>query len=161
LDTQTFYQQEVLRIRQAQYRHDYLFRQAIQAKQFIDKHFSKDINLDEIANTAFFSKFHFIRLFKSIYDKTPHQYLTSVRLDNAKKHLQAGKSIAETCNLVGFKSITSFTGLFKRATGLTPAAFLTADKQTLAQGEVPKGVLGFAWDEASPYGRIAILKKTN
>jgi AraC-like DNA-binding protein len=138
LDTQTFYQKEVLRIKQIQYPNDYLYRQTVQAKRFIDKHFSKDINLDEIANTAFFSKFHFIRLFKSIYDQTPHQYLTSVRLRKAKKYLQAGKTIADTCTLVGFKSVTSFTGLFKRATGSTPGAFATSQRRSLIQAKEAK-----------------------
>jgi AraC-like DNA-binding protein len=90
---------------------------------FIDDNFASSIDLDNIADEACFSKYHFFRLFKSIYGKTPHQYLTSVRIDRAKELLAAGETVARACFSVGFDSISSFTGLFRRRTGITPAAF--------------------------------------
>lgn len=131
-----YYQQELARIRSIIFGNHYLYEQARQAKLFIDKNYAKDIDLDEIAATAFFSKFHFIRLFKTVYDTTPHQYLTAVRIEKAKSLLESGKSISDTCSMVGFKSITWFTSLFKKATGFTPAAF-----QEKRYGHVPSPVL--------------------
>src|SRR5262245_40977308 len=101
----------------------YLYRRLVQAKLFIDEHFSEPIDLGIICNTAFFSKFHFIRLFKKSYGKTPHQYLTSVRIDKAKELLSNGSNVSDVCYEVGFDSITSFTGLFKRCVGISPLAF--------------------------------------
>jgi AraC-like DNA-binding protein len=101
----------------------YLYRRIVKAKLFIDENFAENIDLDNIADTAFFSKFHFIRLFKKTYTKTPHQYLTSVRIERSKLLLQEGMSIAEVCYTVGFDSVSSFTGLFKRTTGITPSAY--------------------------------------
>jgi len=101
----------------------YLYKRIVQAKLFIDAHYGEDIDLTNIADEACFSKFHFIRLFKSIYGKTPHQYLISVRVERAKEHLQKGESVTDTCFLVGFDSISSFTGLFKKLTGITPSEF--------------------------------------
>lgn len=101
----------------------YLYRRIVQAKVFIDSHFAENINLDNIADEAFFSKFHFMRLFKSTYGKTPHQYLTAVRIEKAKLLLQTNISIADVCFSVGFDSISSFTGLFKRLTSTTPSAY--------------------------------------
>ncbi len=68
----------------------YLYRRIVQAKLYIDKHFDEEIDLDNIADEAYFSKFHFIKLFKSIYQKTPHQYLMIVRLEKAKTLLKEG-----------------------------------------------------------------------
>jgi AraC-like DNA-binding protein len=68
----------------------YLYKRIVQAKLFIDANFAGDIDLDNIADEAYFSKFHFIRLFKSIYGKTPHQYLISVRIEKAKEFLKNG-----------------------------------------------------------------------
>jgi len=79
--------------------------------------------LNNIADEACFSKFHFIRLFSDIYKKTPHQYLSSVRIQNATQLLATGVNVGEVCYAVGFDSISSFTGLFKRVTGQTPAAY--------------------------------------
>ena len=101
----------------------YLYRRIVQAKLFIDNHFADNINLDNIADEAFFSKFHFMRLFKTTYGKTPHQYLTSVRIEKAKLLLQTNISIGDVCFSVGFDSISSFTALFKRNTSFTPSKY--------------------------------------
>jgi AraC-like DNA-binding protein len=101
----------------------YLYKRIIQAKLFIDTQYSNYIDLNNIADEAYFSKFHFIRLFKTIYGSTPHQYLTRVRIDNAKLFLQKGTSVAETCMNVGFESVSSFAALFKRYTRMGPAEY--------------------------------------
>lgn len=119
----TFYNEQIIRISTDIYPKDYLTKQVIQAKHFIDGYFGNKITLDDLAGEAFLSKFHFIRLFKSYYGRTPYQYLTSVRIENAKRLLKSDATVSEVCFAVGFDSITYFTGLFKKTTGLTPAAF--------------------------------------
>ena len=109
----TSYQKEIIRIRDKIYSKDYLCNQIIQSKLFIDKNFGSNINLKDISGEAFFSKFHFIRLFKKNYGRTPYQYLTEVRIANAKKFLKSGMPVTDVCVSVGFDSITSFTRLFK------------------------------------------------
>jgi AraC-like DNA-binding protein len=105
------------------YPKQYLYRRVVRAKLFIDAHFSAAIDLNNIADEACFSKFHFTRLFKKIYGKTPHQYLTDVRINAGKELLAANEPVASVCFSVGFDSISSFTGLFHRRVGVTPAAF--------------------------------------
>jgi len=111
----------------------YLYRRMVQAKLFIDAHYAENIDLDNIAEEAFFSKFHFIRLFKKIYNKTPHQYLTGVRIDRAMQLLRSGQSVSHTCYAVGFESLGSFSGLFKRLTGISPSDYLIEQQQKKEQ----------------------------
>ena len=106
-----------------QYEKIYLYQRIVRAKLFIDKNYAEHIDLDNISDQASFSKFHFIRLFKSIYGSTPNNYLIKVRIDKAKDFLSKGNSIAETCAMIGFDSPTSFSGMFKRLVGKTPSAF--------------------------------------
>ena len=106
-----------------QYEKLYLYKRIVQSKLFIDNHFADNIDLDNIADHAYFSKFHFIRLFKSIYGKSPHNYLVSVRIGNAKKFLAENVSVLEVCQRVGFDSPTSFTAAFKKITGKTPSEY--------------------------------------
>lgn len=100
-----------------------LYRRIVQAKLFIDNNYAEGIDADEIADEACYSKFHFIRTFKSIYGKTPHQYLTAVRVEKAKAMLEDDVSVTEACFAVGFDSVGSFTGLFKRRVGVTPSEY--------------------------------------
>ena len=112
-----------------EYPKQYLYRQIVRAKLFIDANFAEPIDLNTIADAACFSKFHFVRTFREIYGKTPHQYLTWVRVERAKELLAAGEPVMRVCFAVGFDSVSSFTGLFKRRAGLTPAAFQTRELQ--------------------------------
>jgi AraC-like DNA-binding protein len=101
----------------------YLYKRIVKAKLFIDDYYADNIDLTNIAGQAHFSKFHFIRLFKSIYGKTPNNYLVKIRIDNAKILLAKGHSVLETSVKIGFDSPTSFTGIFKKVTGKTPSTF--------------------------------------
>jgi AraC-like DNA-binding protein len=111
----------------------YLYRRLVQAKLFIDTHYAEPINLDAIADEAYFSKFHFIKQFKSIYCRTPHQYLIYVRIEKARDLLNAGTPVSDACYAVGFESLPSFSGLFKRVTGMNPSAYLAQQQHLKAQ----------------------------
>jgi AraC-like DNA-binding protein len=119
----TFYRDEVTRLSKVLYPHNDLTKQIMESRNYIDKHFSEEINLDKIAGKALVSKFHFIRVFKRYYGRTPNQYLQEVRIEMAKKILLKRKSIDEVCNEIGFKSKTSFISLFKKMTGVTPLVY--------------------------------------
>lgn len=101
----------------------YLYRRIVEAKIFIDVHYALPIDLNNISEEAYFSKFHFIRLFKSAYGVTPHQYLIKVRIENAKLLLAKENPVSQVCFTIGFESISSFTALFKKLTGITPSAY--------------------------------------
>ncbi|MBX7124637.1 MAG: AraC family transcriptional regulator [Cyclobacteriaceae bacterium] len=105
------------------YEKQYLYQRMVRAKLYIDSHYAEPIDLRLIADHACCSKFHFIRLFKAIYGKTPHHYLSSVRLNHARILLAEGHTVAEACEAVGFESSTSFANLFKRTVSETPTAF--------------------------------------
>ena len=116
-----------------QYPKMYLYRRLVQAKLFIDSHYADPIDLNNIADEAYFSKFHFIRLFKQIYGKTPYQYLTSVRIEKAIQLFKIDRPVSEVCYAVGFESLSSFGSLFKRQIGVTPSAFLEEQQQQKMQ----------------------------
>ncbi|OCX54167.1 AraC family transcriptional regulator [Mucilaginibacter sp. PPCGB 2223] len=101
----------------------YLYRRIVQAKLFIDDHHPENIDLNNISGEAYFSKFHFIRLFKQAYGKTPHQYLMQVRIEHARLLLNQGMPVNKACYAVGFDSIHSFSSLFKRLVGCPPSVY--------------------------------------
>ncbi|WP_462245069.1 helix-turn-helix transcriptional regulator [Ferruginibacter sp.] len=91
------------------------------------------MDLDNISDEAYFSKFHFIRLFKSIYGKTPLQYLTTVRINKAQQLLQMNKSVSDVCFLVGYESVSTFSGLFTKLIGTSPSQYLNYQNQRKTQ----------------------------
>jgi AraC-like DNA-binding protein len=101
----------------------YLYRRIVQAKLFIDRHYAEQIDLEQIADEAYFSRFHFSRLFKTAYGKTPHHYLTKVRMDNAQQLLTRGVPVADVSFKIGFDSSTSFAALFKKHFGVSPSVY--------------------------------------
>lgn len=116
-----------------QYPKIYLYKRVVQAKLFMDAHFSKPIAMDAISGEACFSKYHFIRLFTKLYGKTPHQYLIAVRINQAMLLLRAGQPVSEVCSAVGFESLSSFSSLFRRRTGLSPARYLKQQQEKKIQ----------------------------
>jgi len=97
-----------------------IYQRIVAAKVYIDENYQAPIDLDEISQQAFLSKFHFHRLFTRIYRRTPHQYVTRKRLEKARDLLAANKPVTEVCSEVGFESIGSFSTLFKKEIGFAP-----------------------------------------
>ncbi|MEX0905339.1 MAG: AraC family transcriptional regulator [Balneolaceae bacterium] len=119
----TFYSRQVRKLKTQLYPRQDLTARIIKAKQFIDSNYSEDIELDSICREAYLSKFHFIRLFKKHYGRTPHQYVTRVRVAKAKKLIGSGMTVRGACLAVGYNSLTSFSTLFKKMTGSSPSGY--------------------------------------
>ena len=100
-----------------------LYERIVAAKVFIDENYKEAINLDDISQKAFLSRYHFHRLFSQVYKKTPHQYLTLKRIEKAKDLLAENKQVIEVCNEVGFESLGSFSTLFKKEIGFAPTYY--------------------------------------
>jgi len=91
------------------------------AKEYLDNNFSGGIKIDDAAKEACMSPFHFIRLFKKIFDETPYQYITKKRIDKAfNLILKTEMPITEVCFEVGFNSLSSFSWLLKQKYGMSP-----------------------------------------
>jgi AraC-like DNA-binding protein len=124
-----------------------VYKKIVDAKVFIDEHFDSPLDLDAIAGEACLSRFHFHRLFRRIYKRTPHQYLTFKRMDHARRMLAAANcTVGEICMQVGFESIGSFSMLFKKETGVTPGEYREALKLRRKEAEEqPKRVIPFCF----------------
>jgi AraC-like DNA-binding protein len=92
--------------------------------RFINEQFHRELKISEIAATAHTSQFHFSRLFRKATGRTVHQYLTSVRVDRAKRLLAATDiSLADIGAAVGYESQSHFTTIFRKLVGITPATY--------------------------------------
>ena len=100
-----------------------IYQRIASAKVFIDDNYHEPIDLKQVSQRAFLSKYHFHRLFRQIYHRTPHQYITWKRINRAKDLLAENKPVSEVCNEIGFESIGSFSVLFKKEIGFAPTYY--------------------------------------
>lgn len=101
-----------------------LTQPVLRAKQFIESYYALPITLEEMAESAQISPFHFSRLFKAQLGLSPHEYLIEVRIANAKRLLLTTQLyVQDICEKVGFGSANVFIRNFKNSVGITPAAF--------------------------------------
>jgi AraC family transcriptional regulator len=93
------------------------------AREFMRDNLARPMCLQEIADAAGVSAFHFARGFKRATGLPPHQFLTQERLLQARALLHnPSLSIGEVAQAVGF-SHSHFTALFTRRLGMTPTKF--------------------------------------
>ena len=79
---------------------------------------------DDMARTAVFSKYHFIRLFRQTTGVTPGRFLAALRIQEAQRLLLATDlSVAEISQRVGYASVGTFSSRFKLRVGLSPSAY--------------------------------------
>lgn len=85
---------------------------------------SEELPLEELAEIACISPYHFLRIFRSLTGLPPCQFLGALRLEKAKRLLlESDRSVTEICLDVGYGSLGSFTSRFTQLVGLSPSRF--------------------------------------
>ena len=94
-------------------------------KKYMEEHLQDKLSLDELAHEADYSRAHFLRMFRAVTGKTPHQYLTERRIERAKSMLLEAKKISliDVAAQCGFSSQSHLTRVFRERVGVTPSEF--------------------------------------
>ena len=94
------------------------------AKQYIYDNYSKNLTLEGVSNHIGFNPTYFSVFFKKETGKNFSEYLTELRMKNAKLCLiSSNRDIADIAEEVGYSDIKYFSKLFKKVTGLTPSEY--------------------------------------
>ena len=93
----------------------------------MEAHAGRHLTLEALAGEAGLSLAHFARAFKASTGRAPHQHLMALRLERARRLLEApGAVLSDVAARAGFSDQAHLTRLFKRAFGTTPGAFVRA-----------------------------------
>lgn len=93
--------------------------------EYIDKNLESDLSLNTVSKIAFFSPFHFHRVFKFITGETLNEFITRQRIEkSALDLLHNNFSTTEIAHKVGFSDISSFSRTFKKYYGVSPTEFI-------------------------------------
>ena len=95
--------------------------QFIQLIDYMEKHLSEKITLEDLSELMHFDKSYLIERFKSLWGLPPKQYLNALRLEKAKELLvTTDKTVTDIAQETGFQSIHYFSSFFKRKENMTP-----------------------------------------
>ena len=92
--------------------------------EYIQANLDSDLHLQELAEIADLSTFHFAKLFKQSTGCSPHQFVLQRRLERAKELLHNPHiSLSEVSLRAGFADQSHLSNVFRRYVGQTPARF--------------------------------------
>ena len=90
-------------------------------QDFIEKHLDENIRIEQLAEIAAFSEFHFQRIFREIIGESLYSYIKRTRLEKAVFLLQSNPklTIQEIAIMVGFSNQASFAKAIKERYKIT------------------------------------------
>jgi AraC-like DNA-binding protein len=92
--------------------------------QYIQRHLSEDISIEDLSKKACMSTSHFYRTFRNEMGMSPVNFIMEQRIAKAKKLLkETNLSIQEVGYRCGFNNLSYFNRVFKREEALTPTNF--------------------------------------
>ena len=97
-----------------------------EARAFIEREFRRSPSLDEIARAAHISPYHFHRLFRRAFDKTPKRLIEELKIADVQRLALRGVPFGDMWRPLGFSHQSHLTSRFKRVVGKTPRQWLRA-----------------------------------
>ena len=90
----------------------------------LQEHLDRDLSIDELANVASFSEFHFHRIFREIVGEPVAEHVRRLRLERAALELfYTDRPIKQIAGEVGYGSPEAFTRAFSAQFAATPADY--------------------------------------
>jgi Response regulator containing CheY-like receiver domain and AraC-type DNA-binding domain len=94
------------------------------AKQYIYDNYNKNLTLETVSEFTGFNPTYFSVFFKKETGKNFSEYLTELRMKNAKSYIvSTDMDIADIAAEVGYNDLKYFSKLFKKATGINPTEY--------------------------------------
>ncbi|MGP4038832.1 response regulator [Gracilibacillus sp. D59] len=96
----------------------------VKAKQFIENNYHQQINLVDVSAYTDLSTNYLSNLFHEVTGSTFIDYLTEIRIKNAKELLQTNNAtLKEISYEIGYKDPNYFSRVFKKHVGLSPKQY--------------------------------------
>ena len=92
----------------------------------------RDWTVERLAGIGAMSRSTFAERFRSTVGRSPADYVTEVRVDAAKRMLEAGRSVSDISLELGYASDEGFSWAFRRRTGQTPSSWRLANRTPIS-----------------------------
>ena len=93
--------------------------------RFVRKNYLSNITINDISKVCFCSSSSVSNLFKKHMNKSVHDYIIELRIEQSCKLLKYGNlSISQVASLCGFSDSNHFSTVFKKRLGKSPTEFI-------------------------------------
>lgn len=122
------------------------YQRIVRTLIYIQQHLDDELELENLASVAAFSRFHFHRVFRALIGESLKEHIRRLRLERAARKLkQQATPITEIAFEAGFETHESFTRAFGAMFGVSPSDYRTAHKSA------PESASGTHLDDLSGY----------
>ncbi|MBP1992064.1 helix-turn-helix domain-containing protein [Paenibacillus eucommiae] len=105
---------------------------------YMERHYDRNITIDELAELAGLSRYYYMRLFKSSYGISTMDYLTELRMNKARRLMEVSKpKLREIARQVGYSDEFYFIRKFKQQVGIPPATYIRNRERRIAAYSFP------------------------
>ncbi|MFF9098369.1 MULTISPECIES: AraC family transcriptional regulator [unclassified Streptomyces] len=94
-------------------------------RELLDARVTDGVTLEEAARVVRAHPAHLVRAFSAAYGIAPHQYLTSRRVERARRLLLDGQPASAAATAAGFYDQAHLTRHFRKLVGVTPGKYAT------------------------------------
>jgi AraC family transcriptional regulator len=120
--------------------------------QYIDKNLDSNLSLDTISEIAFFSPFHFHRIFKTLTGETLNEFVTRRRIEKSVLDLLHNKSgISDIAHIYGFSDNAAYSKAFKKYYGVSPTEFKNQNPNKFTKIRQLKSKIGQEYPDLDQY----------
>jgi AraC family transcriptional regulator len=88
----------------------------------VDWHLDDDLDIRQLADTACFSLYHFLRVFQELTQETPLAMVRRLRLERSRRTLASGIPVMQAAEEARFESPQAFSRAFRSFFGMTPSS---------------------------------------
>ena len=133
----------------------------LQASEYIEENLTQDIKVQDIIQSAGFSQYHFMRLFKAISGHTISNYIKRRKMTEASKLLlTTDMRILDIAILFGYNSQEAFTRAFKEVYNVTPHTYRVNNirYRNIEQIVINENILNMRASEVDPIEPEVVFK---
>ena len=117
-------------------------KRTMELMAYIDAHLEEDLNIHDLAEQFYVSKYHMMRQFRKETGYSIYDYLSKLRLLHARELMQKGMRATEACYRSGFRCYSSFTRSYAKHFGSTPTGRVDRAHRRAEDGDGKAAVAG-------------------
>jgi AraC-like DNA-binding protein len=101
-----------------------LLRRLMLGREYLLAHWAEQVSIEQAAGSCGLSEYHFFRLFRQVYGRSPRQFVLGYRMERALELLRKQDlNVSLVAEITGFSDVHAFSKAFRKHFGIAPTRF--------------------------------------